>query len=260
MAIRFSLSGRALAVLLPVATLAIILLLLEILQRTGALPVTIPAPSGVWRDFINDPTVLGRHIGPTILAALLGYLTAMAIAVAAAGIATIFAVTYGPIYNFGVGLHSIPLIATTPLLVIWLGTGTPTRVVIATLASYFPMLVGAMQGFRAVDRNAAELFHVVSASRWQRFRFLVLPGSLPFLFAGFKVAAPSAVLGAIVSEWTGAERGIGVMMIYALFAFDVAKLWLAVIVACALAATAYGVLAILERLFIRWESAGQLGD
>ncbi len=139
---------------------------------------------------------------------------------------------------------------------IWLGTGMISRIVLATIAAFFPLCVGALQGFKAVDRNAGELFHVLSASRRKRFLKLTLPTALPYLFAAFKVAAPLSILGALIAEWINADRGLGIMMIYALFSFNVPLVWLTIITVCALAMLAYGGVALAERLIVRWESGG----
>lgn len=238
---------------IPVLAVTMAIAALEIAGANRMLPITVPAPSEAWSHLVRQPEILTRHIGSTIYAAATGYSIAAAISIFAAAVAVAYASSYNAIYNFGVGLHAIPLIATTPLLVVWLGTGPSTRIMIAALACYFPMLVSAMQGFRRVNESQSELFHVLAASRLQRLRLLVLPTAAPYLFAGFKIAAPSAILGSIVAEWTGAERGLGVLMIYSLSAFDVPKLWIAVVAACALASAAYGFWALVEKHAIYWK-------
>lgn len=246
--------GRSMArVGFPLLAVASVVVMLEVAGANRALPITVPPPSEVWANLARQPEILTQHIGATVYAAASGYLIAAVISIFAAGVAVAYASSYNTIYNFGVGLHAIPLIATTPLLVVWLGTGPSTRVLIAALACYFPMLVSAMQGFKRVDAAQSELFHVLAATRLQRLGLLVLPNAAPYLFAGFKIAAPSAVLGSIVAEWTGAERGLGVLMIYSLSAFDVPKLWIAVIAACLLASIAYGFWALIERRAIYWK-------
>jgi ABC-type nitrate/sulfonate/bicarbonate transport system permease component len=144
------------------------------------------------------------------------------------------------------------------LLALWLGNGPLTRSLIAGLASYFPLLVGAMQGFRAYETNHMELFHVYSASRWRVFRSLILPSSLPYLFAGFKLAAPLAVLGSLTAELTGADNGIGVLMLSALFSFDTKQVWLTVLIACALSGAGYAIWALVERVAIYWDAPAEL--
>ena len=144
----------------------------------------------------------------------------------------------------------MPLIALTPILMVWVGNGLTSRIIISTVAALFPLLVGAVQGFKAVDRNASELFHVLAATRWQRLRKLSFPSALPYLFAALKIAAPIAVLGALIAEWVSADRGLGIMMTYAFFSFNVPLAWLTIIAVCTIATTAYGLVAIVERLVV----------
>jgi ABC-type nitrate/sulfonate/bicarbonate transport system permease component len=251
---------RLALVVAPMLALLLLLLAVEWLTALRALPVVIPAPSAVWADAMKNPAVVTRHLLPTVLKAASGYAVAAVIALTAAAAASLVLVLRAPIYNLGVGMHSVPLIATTPLLALWLGTGPPTHVLVAALACYFPMLVGAMQGFQAVERSRRELFHMLSATPLQQLRYLVVPSAMPYLFAGFKVAAPSAVLGTITAEWAGAELGLGALMLYALGAFDINKVWLSVLLACGLSAAAYAFWAAAERLVIHWDSVTELRD
>jgi ABC-type nitrate/sulfonate/bicarbonate transport system permease component len=134
------------------------------------------------------------------------------------------------------------------------------QIIIAALACQFPMLVGTMQGLQAADERQRELMHVLSASRMQTLRFLLIPSAAPYLFAGFKIAAPSAVLGAITAEWAGADSGVGAMMLYALFSYDTPKVWLSVLLTCLLAAGGYGLVALVERLVVHWGPGVELAE
>ena len=214
----------------PVVTCIALLGMMEAAKHANLIPVFIPAPSEVGLEIWNEPRLVSANLGPTAWKASLGYFfIAVAIAVAAGSIAVSLRALYGPIYNFGVMIHSIPIIATAPLLALWLGTGPQVQIAIAALASQFPMLVGTMQGLQAADARQRELMHVLSASRIQTLRYLLIPSALPYLFAGLKIAAPSAVLGTITAEWAGADRGVGAMMLSALFSYDTPKVWLSVL-------------------------------
>jgi ABC-type nitrate/sulfonate/bicarbonate transport system permease component len=197
-------------------------------------------------------------MAPTVLAALIGYVLAATLAGILGGIATTWRRAEKPVFNFGIVVDSIPLIALTPILMVWLGNGLESRIVIATIAALFPMLVGTIQGFKAVERNAAELFHVLSAGRWQRLVKLSLPSALPYLFQALKIAAPLAVLGALIAEWVSAERGLGIMMIYALFSFDVPLVWLTIVAVCVLAMLGYALVAVAERLVVTWDTGDRI--
>jgi NitT/TauT family transport system permease protein len=241
------------AVSRPLLTALALLAVLEALKWARLLPVFVPAPSQVLNEIILSPRLVSDNLAPTALKATLGCLIAMAIAITAGAIAILIRQLYGAIYNASVTLNSIPIIATAPLLALWLGTGPQVQIVIAALACQFPILVGTVQGLQAADANQRELLHVLSATRLQTLRYLLLPSALPYLFAGLKIAAPSAVLGAITAEWAGAERGIGAMMLYALFSYDTPKVWLSVFLTCLLAASGYGIVVFAERLVSRWD-------
>ena len=111
------------------------------------------------------------------------------------------------IIRFGIMVDSLPMIALGPILVLWVGNGLAPRVTLATIAPFFPLLNATVQGLKSVDRNAADLFHLLGASPLQRWRKLALPSALASILPGLKIAAPLAILGALVAEWIGADRG-----------------------------------------------------
>jgi ABC-type nitrate/sulfonate/bicarbonate transport system permease component len=253
-------SGRMGAVLRPLVTSVVLIGAIEAAKRAGLLPVFVPAPSEVVMEIWNTPRLVTQNLAPTAWKASMGYLIAAGIAFVAGSIAVSCRALYGPIYNSGVILHSIPIIATAPLLALWLGTGPQVQITIAALASLFPLLVGTIQGLQAADARQREMMHVLSASPLQMLRFLLIPSALPYLFAGLKIAAPSAVLGAITAEWAGADRGVGAMMLYALFSYDTPKVWLSVLLTCFLAGGGYAVWSLIERLVVFWNRDVELQD
>lgn len=257
-------SGRggarlAIGVGLPVLILAAVAGLMQVAKDAGWLPITVPSPTEIAGAFDRSADDLFYHMGPTVLAALAGYGIALVLAGGLGATATAWQRAKKPVLTFGVVVDSIPLIALTPILMLWIGNGIESRIVIATIASLFPLLVGTVQGLGAIDRNRTELFHVLSASRLQWLRMLALPSALPYVFAAMKIAAPLSVLGALIAEWVNAERGLGIMMVYALFSFDVPLVWLTIISVCALAMIGYGAVALAERLLVTWDTGGRIG-
>jgi ABC-type nitrate/sulfonate/bicarbonate transport system permease component len=211
-------------------------------------------------QIVRQPGMVGKACGATLHAAAIGYVAALVVTGLAAAVAASVRVFYAPVYNVGIVLHSIPVIALAPLLGLWIGTGPVLREVIAALACQFAMLVGLMQGLRAADATQLELMHVLAASRLDTLRFLLVPASLPYLFAGLKIGAPAAVLGAITAEWAGADQGVGVLMLNALFSFDTPKVWLAVLLTCLMAAASYAMWAAVERWALRWDRGVELAE
>ncbi|RAH97224.1 hypothetical protein DLJ53_28870 [Acuticoccus sediminis] len=252
-----SASTRRLAIAMaPVLAVALALVAIEVVARQGGLPMFLPSPSAVWKAYSARPALLWENLWVSGWKAMLGFGIAIGLALAAAAVGVMAERVREPIYRAGVFIQAVPLIALTPLLVVWFGNTAKTHVIIAALSSYFPMLVAGMQGFRAAEPARIELMSVLSASPWQTFVNLQVPTALPYLFAGLKIAAPLAVLGIITAEWTGADRGIGAMMLYALFSYNVPTVWLSVVAACGLSVSFFAVAALAERFAITWEPAG----
>jgi len=246
--------------LLPLGVSVAVLALIEAAQRLGLLSVIVPAPSRVVAEIFLHPGLVVQSCAATLTTAGIGYAAAFVLTMAAASLAVSVRAFYGPIYNVGILLHSIPVIALAPLMALWIGSGPAMREVIAGLACEFTMLVGMMQGLTAADTTQRELLHVMAASPLATLRYLLVPAALPYLFAGFKIAAPAAILGAITAEWAGADRGVGALMLSALFAFDTPKVWLAVLLTCLLAAASYGLFAAIERRALYWDQGVDLAD
>lgn len=238
--------------LLPLGVFAAIVLGTELLKHAGLLPPTIPAPREVFDVVWKDFGTLWYHLTATVQAAVAGFFLAATVSIALAATATLLPRAATIIYNGAIVTYSMPLIALAPILVVWFGTGIGPRVVVAALAAYFPILVGAMKGFAAADQKSRELFLALAANRLQLFTLLAFPSALPFLFSGLKIAAAGSILGAIVSEWVGAERGLGLMMAYALFAFNVPQVWLAILVAILLAIAAFVIVHLVDRMVVDW--------
>lgn len=253
--LRSSLSGLALRVLTPIISLSVVAGLWEWAVRAGRLPVSVAAPSAIRDEFERRHEMLWFHTSPTLSAAIWGFVFAVAVALLVSAVVVAAPSMSGTVYNSAVVISSIPLIALTPVLVLWLDRGAQVRITIAAVASVFPILVGCIQGLGPRDERTDELFLQLAARPHQEFFRLRLPRSLPFVFAGLKAAAASAILGAVIAEWTGGggTRGLGQLMVNALFGFNVALTWLTILTAAALSMACYGAVALLEKVVIRWE-------
>lgn len=252
---RVSALGRS--VLPPALVLLALVLLLEGAVAAGLTPMTIPAPSAVLGAFGTRGADLLYHLGPSILATILGLTIATCLAAVLAGLGAAWRRARGPVMTLGVLVDSTPLIAVAPILIVFVGSGPVLHVIVSATACFFPLLAGMSRGFQAVERNADELFHVLAASPLQRLWKLALPTALPFVFAALKIAAPLAVLGTLIAEWMGAERGVGIMMIYAMFSFDAPQVWMTILAVCLMAICGYGLFAGIERAYLRWSGLGE---
>lgn len=239
---------RAAPWLLPAATGAGLLAIWQSAAALRLLPVIVPGPLAVLRELLNNFSIFWANLVPTALTALAGFCSALVIALLIALLVQRARRIEMAALTLGSAIDSIPLIALAPAFTIWFGVALPTRVLLATIVCLFPLLASGLRGLHAPAAVSQELFRVLAASPWQRFRLLTLPAALPFWFHGMKTAAPLAVLGALVGEWTGAEAGLGVQMTSAMLNLDIPTLWGAVVTTCVFAALCYGAIALIERM------------
>ncbi len=146
----------------------------------------------------------------------------------------------------------MPKVAIAPLLVIWLGFSIHSRVIVAFLICFFPIVIGTVAGLKSVETDLLHLTRQLRASRWQSFWLVGLPSALPQMFAGFKVAITLAVVGAIVAEWVGADSGLGYLLLVANGNFDVALAFSVLVALTVVGVVLYGAIELLERLVLPW--------
>ena len=177
-------------------------------------PFILPAPEVVAQRFVSawaDGTI-APHALATIQEIVIGFVVGAGLAVVVGYLLARSALAERLLSPYLVAAQATPILALAPLLVLWLGTGLAPKVVICALIVFFPVAVSTMVGIRSVDRRLLELGRSMRATRWQVFRFLELPAAMPQILGGMRVGATLAVIGAIVGEWAGADKGLGVLI------------------------------------------------
>lgn len=164
------------------------------------------------------------------------------------------------IYRLALVLYSVPLIALAPALVSALGIGLVSKVAIAALAAFFPVVVNVTTALRSVDRRVLELGRLLSVGRWRMLRFVRLPYAMPALFAALKIAGPAAVIAAMIAEWVGAERGLGLALLYAMFGFQLPNLWAILLLSTLMSGLAFLAFELLARVATPWHASVQRGE
>jgi NitT/TauT family transport system permease protein len=151
--------------------------------------------------------------------------------------------------------NTIPIIALSPVLILVFGLSMSSKIAIAAIICMFPTLVNTLRGLEAVSHSEMELMKIMSASPAEVFFRLRLPRSLPFVFTALKIAATSSVIGAIVSEWVGAESGIGMLIIQSTFDYRTPLLYASIMMSSALALAMFGAVVLAEKYFVKWRTA-----
>jgi NitT/TauT family transport system permease protein len=149
-----------------------------------------------------------------------------------------------------VSLNMIPKVALGPLIIVWFKYGIGPNIMMAFAICFFPIVLTTARGLREVELDLLDLVRTLRASRWQVFTKIQLPGALPYIFSGMKVAAILAVAGAIVGEFLGSDRGLGYLMLQVQVTLDTAAMFMAVILITLIGVLLYGMVLGLERLLV----------
>ena len=179
-----------------------------------------------------------------------GYVLACAVGI---GLAMLFAwfktleVTLMPLV---VSLNMIPKVALGPLFIVWFSYGLVPNIFIAFSICFLPILLTTARGMHEVDPDLIDLVRSLRASRWQVFAKIQLPGSLPYVFSGMKVAVVLAVAGAVVGEFIASEEGLGYLMLQVQVTMDTAAMFMAVLLITLVGVSLYSLVLLLERLFV----------
>ncbi len=242
--------GRVAAPLLALAVLLGLWQAYVVLGQVNAL--ILPAPSQVAQVTAAD----WPHLQPALLTTLqetaIGFGYALAFGLAAAALLDLIPLLRQALYPLFVASQSVPIVALAPLLQLWFGTDITAKVIVIVLICFFPITVAGLDGLRATDPELIRLFRGFGASRWRIFWDVRLPNALPALFSGVRIAITYSVIGAIFSEYIGADQGLGVYLRQKQAAFRV-DLVIGAIGVTALASVALFLLVMLiERLVIPW--------
>jgi NitT/TauT family transport system permease protein len=239
-----------------VLVLTVGILLWEALVRWQELPPFIlPSPGIVWQKFLitlADGSLL-RHTQVTLIEIALG----LALGLSTAFVLGYFLGKHRTLEHIAspyiVASQSIPIVAIAPLLIIWLGSGLWSKVIVCALITFFPVLISTIVGIRNVDPDLHDLMRSLRASRSQLFWKLELPAALPVIFGGLKLSATLAVVGAVVGEFVGADAGLGFLINLGRGILDTPIMFVAVIALVVIAQALYLTVALLERRLLRWQ-------
>ncbi len=181
----------------------------------GGLPEYIlPSPLAVGQRFVSAWTdgIIEPHLGTTLVEVALGFVVGAGLALVVGYSLARSALVERLLSPYLVAAQATPILALAPLLALWFGPGLLSKVVICALIVFFPVAVATMVGIRSVDARLLELGRSLRATRRQVLTTLEIPASLPSILGGMRVGVTLAVVGAIVGEWAGAERGLGVLI------------------------------------------------
>jgi len=210
-------------------------------------PLLVPGPRATWQALLRDSDTIWRNAPATISEIVLGFLVGSGLGIGLAALIAQSTWAEVVIRPYLVVSQAVPKIALAPILIIFLGYGLAPKVAIAALIAFFPLLENTITGLRRVDPDSLRLLRSLGASPWQIFVKLRVFSALPLVFAGLRIAAVLATLGAIVAEFVAGNKGLGALLVISLGTFSTPLMYATMAVLTVLALAVYMAAQWLER-------------
>jgi NitT/TauT family transport system permease protein len=245
-------------VVYPLAGLFAILVLWQgYTQFFGISRIVLPSPMDILWASIARYDLLLHETWPTLLESVFGFVLAVVIGVPlAVGVANSRTLNL-TLYPILIATQSVPKVAIAPIILVWFGLGMESKLAIAFLVGFFPIVVDTATGLRATPAGLLELAASLRASPFQVFAKVQFPAALPFIFSGAKVAVTLAVIGAVIGEFVGSVGGLGNLLLTANSQLDGPLAWAALIWLSVLGILLFAAVVAVERLMIPWAGSGQ---
>ncbi len=236
---------------IPIAFYLAVIVVWEIygLSLTNPSSALVP-PSTILDTLWTNRAAFLLNTGTTLAEAAAGLAVAIVVSVVLALVVDRFRLVGEGIYRLALVIYAIPLIALAPALVAALGLGVASKIAIAALGAYFPILVNLTSALRTLDPRVDELGRVLAMGYFSSLFRLRAPAVVPSFFSSLKIAGPAAFIAAIIAEWIGAESGLGLAMMHAMFGYQMAELWAILLVATVV----NGLIVLVFDLAGRWAS------
>lgn len=242
---------------LPILFFAALVVVWEWGVRAGGVPTYIfPPPTQVVNALVTlvQRGVLWPHLGATLLSLGVGYALGALLGFV---LGTLFAeirLLERLIYPLIVALQSMPKVALAPLFVMWFGYGFTSKTVTVMLISLFPVLVNTVIGLKSADNDRIDLIRAMTGSRLEVFRYVKLPSAAGHIFAGLQVAFVMALIGALVAEFVGSDRGLGIIIQNAQVNIDTSGMFAVLVLLSLIGTLGTGIVKLLQRRVVFWES------
>jgi len=241
----------------PALLLAAILGAWEWGVRAFGVPFYIlPAPSRIVTLLVAERQLLLGEAAVTLLEIALGFGIAFIVGIGLALLIFASRMVERAVYPLVIASQTVPVFAIAPLLIVWLGYGTLSKVAMAALIVFFPIVVNTVDGLRAADPDAVNLLLILGATPAQVLWKIRAPAALPFVFSGIRIAVATSVIGAVIGEWVGATQGLGFLMIHANAQLHIDLVFAAITVLSLMAVGLFLAVSGVEWLVLPWRRAG----
>ena len=211
----------------------------------------LPSPKDIIFTLFTLPDIW-EHLIVTVEEAMVGFIIAIILALFLAVVMDYFIVIKKALYPLVVISQTVPIIAIAPLFVIWFGFGILPKIVVVVLVCFFPILISLLEGLESVDTDILNLFKTMGASKFQTFRLVKLPATTVNFFSGLRIAATYSIMGAVIGEWLGGEKGLGVYMIRAKQSYALDKVFAVIIIIVVLSLVLFKIIELTQIVLTPW--------
>lgn len=226
-----------------------------VVQLTHFPPYILPGPGRVWARLLSlGWRTLLYNTGATMGEVLAGLALGMVVAFSLGYLLSRSVLLEQLLAPYIVASQSVPTVAIAPILVIWFGTGVLSKMLVSALIVFFPILINTVTGLRGADPGLRELMRSLNATRWQTLTKLEIPAALPVVLSGLKVGATLSVIGAVVGEFVGADRGLGFLVNQGQGLYDTALMFIAVLTLAIMSIGLYSLVSLIEYWLLRWKA------
>jgi NitT/TauT family transport system permease protein len=249
---RRAIRTHALAIILPIAAAAFVLIVWEVLVRVLKVPtIILPSPSKIYETIVLVFPLLMEHSVQTTGESVLGVALATIFGLAIGAAIAYSRIFRAAIYPNMVFFQLIPKVALAPLFIMWLGIGAESRLVFAVFIAFFPIAISAATGLATVDASYVRFCRGLTASDWQIFANVRVPFALPSIFSGIKIGVTMSFIGVIVGEFITSQSGLGYLILFASARAETAVIFASITVLCMIGLAVYGAVVLLEILALR---------
>lgn len=225
----------------------------EFAARGLALPhYILPAVSTILMTLASDISTLAAAARYTLIEAVAGFTIGGVIGIGAAILVSMVPASRGIVLPIATAINSVPVVAYSPLVLLWFGIGMTSKIVLVAVAVSFTVFLNTIAGLDRVDRRQVDLMRSFGASRIAIFWRLRLPTALPLILAGLRISTVRSIIVAIVTEMLGAYGGLGWVIYQAVLQIDFVTVWAAIFVASLISLGFFGAVALIERKVVFW--------
>ena len=216
----------------------------------------LPSPYQIAHTFQKTSGLILKHAYVTSGEIITGYIIGIVLGFILAVFITSFKILFKTIYPFVIAIQSLPKLALAPLFVIWFGFGILPKIIIVALIVLFPVLVTTIKGLLSVSADLIDFMKSLNASKSQVLFKIRIPASVPYFFAGLKISITLAVVGAIIGEFVGADKGLGYLIMMSSVDLNTSRMFASLVLLSIIGLLLFGLICLLERVILHWHITG----